>query len=302
MEVKRIENVHEVVIRLLGEVTPTGESTTDQVRLLNLKQTIEVAENLIIRIGLLRSYKNNPEYSMRVMGKEAADFIHELVYKLPQVNSPIQGEEAEKMMGCLLEQVKVPTSQGPIDFEGTQKAVMKMLSESRQPVGSVLPDYVKEVQQFHVVFSHPIGLRPHLISKERAELRINLLREEVDELEEAWKDGNLTEVADAFADIEYVLKGAIIESGMQGIISKVFKAVHDTNMKKLCSSLEEAKATADWYKSQGEGKMGYDSVTIEGNTYWRVFRNSDKKTKKPKDYDKNEVTKLINQILDESKV
>ena len=45
-------------------------------------------------------------------------------------------------------------------------------------------------------------------------LRVNLLREELKELEAAIADNDLVEVADALADLQYVLSGAVLEFGL----------------------------------------------------------------------------------------
>ena len=50
----------------------------------------------------------------------------------------------------------------------------------------------------------------------------------------AIKDNNLTEVADAPCDLQYVLAGAILEFGMGAKFRALFSEVHCSNMSKAC--------------------------------------------------------------------
>ena len=62
-------------------------------------------------------------------------------------------------------------------------------------------------------------------------LRFNLIKEELNELEQAMKTKDLKEVADALADILYVTYGAAAAYGINA--DMVFDEVHDSNMSKL---------------------------------------------------------------------
>ena len=104
---------------------------------------------------------------------------------------------------------------------------------------------IELVTEFHKAFSHPVGEKPELISKERANLRISLIQEELNELKEAIEDDDLVEVADALVDIQYVLDGAFVEFGFRGYKELLVKEVHASNMSKLCSSAAEAQVQMD---------------------------------------------------------
>ncbi len=69
---------------------------------------------------------------------------------------------------------------------------------------------LNQVAEFHTTFKHPIVKDPAIPSKERSDLRIELLAEELKELRQAVDDNNLVEVADALCDLQYVLAGAIL--------------------------------------------------------------------------------------------
>ena len=62
-------------------------------------------------------------------------------------------------------------------------------------------------------------------------LRINLIKEELEELTEAMQDENLLEVADALTDILYVTYGAGHAFGID--LDKCFEEVQNSNMSKL---------------------------------------------------------------------
>tara|TARA_Y100000590_G_C15640086_1_gene984616 strand:- start:134 stop:475 length:342 start_codon:yes stop_codon:yes gene_type:complete len=63
------------------------------------------------------------------------------------------------------------------------------------------------------------------------QLRYDLIKEELTELEEAMKTKNLKEVADALTDILYVTYGAGCAYGID--LDKCFKEVQRANMSKL---------------------------------------------------------------------
>lgn len=92
---------------------------------------------------------------------------------------------------------------------------------------------VKALLEFNEAFEIPKLESPGLSSKEMIELRIKLLREEVEEYAEAALSGDLVEVLDALADIGYILAGTIINHGMQNIYDDAFDEVHRSNMAKL---------------------------------------------------------------------
>ena len=62
-------------------------------------------------------------------------------------------------------------------------------------------------------------------------LRIDLIKEELEELTEAMQDKNLLEVADALTDILYVTYGAGHSFGID--LDKCFEEVQNSNMSKL---------------------------------------------------------------------
>jgi len=110
------------------------------------------------------------------------------------------------------------------------------------------PKSLSQVAEFHKTFKHPIKETPGIPSKERANLRVSLLAEELQELKQAIEDNNFIEVADALCDLQYVLAGAILEFGLGDKFKSLFDEVHRSNMSKACKSLEEANETIEHYR------------------------------------------------------
>ena len=71
----------------------------------------------------------------------------------------------------------------------------------------------------------------HLVVDKINKLRIDLIKEELDELKEAMDNNDLLEVADALTDILYVTYGAGHAFGID--LDKCFDEVQNSNMSKL---------------------------------------------------------------------
>ena len=85
--------------------------------------------------------------------------------------------------------------------------------------------YLKAVSEFHETFGAPILETPQIPSSDRCELRVSLLQEELNELKQAIEDNNLVEIADALADLQYVLSGAVLEFGLKDKFNTLFNEV-----------------------------------------------------------------------------
>lgn len=139
---------------------------------------------------------------------------------------------------------------------------------------------LNKVAEFHETFNLPIIDEPTIPNKDRCKLRINLLEEELKELKEAIEDKDLTEVIDAFCDLQYVLSGAILEFGFAEKFKSMFDEVHRSNMSKTCISEEEAVATQKHYES----KDGTKSHVVKKGNLYLVYRDHDKKVLKSINY------------------
>ena len=89
----------------------------------------------------------------------------------------------------------------------------------------------KDVKIFMEKFGQMVRTKPQFPDDKTMQLRLNLIKEELSELEEAMKTKNLKEVADALTDILYVTYGAGYAYGID--LDECFKEVQRANMSKL---------------------------------------------------------------------
>ena len=89
----------------------------------------------------------------------------------------------------------------------------------------------KDVKVFMEKFGQMVRTKPQFPDDKTMHLRLNLIKEELSELEEAMKTKNLKEVADALTDILYVTYGAGYAYGID--LDECFKEVQRANMSKL---------------------------------------------------------------------
>jgi predicted HAD superfamily Cof-like phosphohydrolase len=150
-------------------------------------------------------------------------------------------------------------------------------------------EYLKKVAEFHSSFRQPILDSPTVPSEDRTGLRVNLISEELEELEEAIAKKDPVAVLDAFCDLQYVLSGAILEFGMQGSFDEAFNDVHRSNMSKLCNTREEAEETIDHHTVE-HGVCFYEQLPTGK---FIVFRESDKKVLKSKYYSPASLSQFI---------
>ena len=80
-------------------------------------------------------------------------------------------------------------------------------------------------------FGQEVKEKPSFSSDKINKLRLDLIREELNELTEAMKNKDLLEVADALTDILYVTYGAGHAFGIN--LDKCFDEVQNSNMSKL---------------------------------------------------------------------
>jgi predicted HAD superfamily Cof-like phosphohydrolase len=138
------------------------------------------------------------------------------------------------------------------------------------------PQALTDVAKFHDTFNLPIIAEPSIPSVERIKLRLSLLQEELNELEEALNNKDIIETADALADLQYVLSGAILEFGLGGKFKKVFDEVQRSNMSKVCATLDEAEATQKHYQDT----KGTESYIQKKGEEYLVYRKEDGKVLK----------------------
>ena len=88
-----------------------------------------------------------------------------------------------------------------------------------------------KVGTFMKTFGQEVKDKPAFSTDKINKLRIDLIKEELEELTEAMKNNDLLEVADALTDILYVTYGAGHAFGID--LDKCFEEVQNSNMSKL---------------------------------------------------------------------
>ena len=89
----------------------------------------------------------------------------------------------------------------------------------------------EKVGNFMKTFGQEVKTKPSLSTDKINNLRLSLIKEELEELTDAIKKKDLVEVADALTDILYVTYGAGHAFGIN--LNKCFDEVQKSNMSKL---------------------------------------------------------------------
>ena len=88
-----------------------------------------------------------------------------------------------------------------------------------------------KVGTFMKTFGQEVKTKPSFSTDKINKLRLDLIKEELEELKEAMNNKDLLEVADALTDILYVTYGAGHALGID--LDKCFEEVQNSNMSKL---------------------------------------------------------------------
>lgn len=151
------------------------------------------------------------------------------------------------------------------------------------------PTPLNDVAEFHSTFHLPVLETPTIPAQERCDLRINLLQEELDELKEAIREKDITAVADALSDLQYVLSGAILEFGLGHKFKELFEEVQRSNMSKVCEDYTTAEETLEFYMAK-DGTRGF---IHESHSGYLVYRESDRKVLKSVKYSPADLEKIL---------
>lgn len=154
-------------------------------------------------------------------------------------------------------------------------------------------NYLESVAKFHTTFKQPILQEPAIPSEDRCNLRVELIQEELNELKDAIKNKDLVEIADALADLQYVLTGSILEFGLGSRFKALFDEVQRSNMSKACISEEEAQESVDNYASK-EVSTFYE----KSEDKWLIKRSSDDKVLKNINYSPANLRPILEAKMD----
>ena len=106
---------------------------------------------------------------------------------------------------------------------------------------------------FMKTFGQDVKNEPSFSTDKINKLRLDLIKEELEELNEAMKNKDLLEVADALTDILYVTYGAGHAFGID--LDKCFNEVQNSNMSKL--------------DSNGKPIYNFDGKVMKGPNYFK---------------------------------
>ena len=122
---------------------------------------------------------------------------------------------------------------------------------------------IKLLTEFNKAFSVPVNKKPTLISNEEFKLKINLIKEELSEYEDACSEQDITEVCDAIVDLAYVMYGMVVQHGLSDVFDDMFEEVHKSNMSKL----ENGRVLT---RSDGKIMKGSEYFTPDLNQFIRL--------------------------------
>lgn len=99
------------------------------------------------------------------------------------------------------------------------------------------------VAAFHGMFGIVVTSSPTLLDEATRQLRVSLIQEEFDELQEALAQQDLAAIAKELADLLYVVYGTAVSCGID--MEPVFREVHRSNMSKVGG---HKRADGKWMK------------------------------------------------------
>lgn len=98
-------------------------------------------------------------------------------------------------------------------------------------------------------------------------------------------------VLDACADQRVVADGTILACGLQGVFEEAMNIVHESNMSKFCTDMNEAAQTSVAYKEKG-----IETAWFARGGKWVVTRTSDAKILKSLNYKPANLAPLLDHV------
>ena len=150
--------------------------------------------------------------------------------------------------------------------------------------------FVSEVEQFNEIFGKPNNYEPTIPGKKDWQFVIDFVKEELEEYEQACKNGDIVEILDALCDIAYVSLGnGTMLHGLKDKIWPAYQEIQASNLSKACQSQEEARLTVEKRsKEQGE-PCHWEEVS----DMYIVYRTRDRKVMKSINYFKPDLEKFF---------
>jgi len=114
---------------------------------------------------------------------------------------------------------------------------------------------LQRVREFHTTYKVERAETPAIPSKEVCALRISLIQEELNELKEAFENGDIVAVADALGDLTVVVDGTYDVCGLAEYKEHISAEIHASNMSKL--------------DENGEPVLREDGKVLKGPNYFK---------------------------------
>ena len=139
--------------------------------------------------------------------------------------------------------------------------------------------FLKDIHTFNATFHKPESETP--VIPKNYQFILDTIQEEKDELEEAFKNKDIVEVADALADLLYFVGNGILATGLSERFASIWNEVQASNMSKVCRSEKEAQDSVKYMEALKDTEYYYKKWEDENECpYWIVYRKSDDKAGK----------------------
>ena len=151
--------------------------------------------------------------------------------------------------------------------------------------------FVSEVEQFNKLMNKPNNYEPTIPGKKDWQFVIDFVKEELEEYEQACKNGDIVEILDALCDIAYVSLGnGTMLHGLKDKIWPAYQEVQASNMSKACKTEEEAIQTVS-ERTKEQGEACHFEKIAEGR--YIVYRSRDRKVMKSINYFRPDLSKFF---------
>lgn len=164
----------------------------------------------------------------------------------------------------------------------------KLMMGNNIPKGDV-NYYIEQVEHFNNVFGKINNSVPTLIEEKEAQFIYDFIKEELDEYMEAYKEGDIVEIADAFGDIMYVLSAGILAFGLKDKFKPIYDEIQASNMSKSCDNEEDAIETCKLVSEEKGIETHYEKI---GDKFI-CYRSSDRKVVKSFKFFHPDLTKFF---------
>ena len=150
--------------------------------------------------------------------------------------------------------------------------------------------FVSEVEQFNKLMNKPNNYEPTIPGKKDWQFVIDFVKEELEEYEQACKNGDIVEILDALCDIAYVSIGnGTMLHGLKDKIWPAYQEVQTSNLSKACQSQEEARLTVEKRSKEQGDPCHWEEVS----DMYIVYRTRDRKVMKSINYFRPDLEKFF---------